>query len=380
MFQKLLSWLFKNPTKKIRTQTGGVVTGKQAAPRVANFLSVAKQQGPEQYAALLKYYKSLPKEHRDVYARDLVDGRLTPVQIVDKLKKSMNVGLKQKPNFKIVAGLKFSEYELNSLNSLSKKIWNNITTNKATGQLYTLKDFKVATLTKGQTAYSTQNISIRSVSIEDARKMLDRTNIPDAWANVTSNEIIIVPELMKSRSKQGFHTILTHEVAHIKDPSLISPRLQAKYDASNTNLVPWSTFNLSKDISDKGKTWFKNYYHHPFEINAIVPQVMHQITTGTKTLLKSKGVAATKSTLDLIQNWSKGIDVTWTPDALNILGYTGKLAKDEISTFFETMAKRNPDGYRKLKTDILKQTEYLKKTIGGTQKTFECKLKLKTLL
>jgi len=258
-----------------------------------------------------------------------------------------------KPTFKTTTAIKFTELEIKSINGLSNTIWKDINRNAAAGKTYILKNFKVADGT-------IKNIKIRVISLDQAKKLYPNTkSFSDAWADLPNNEIVFISEIIKSKSKQRFVTTMTHEAAHIKDPSFKSPKLNQTYDAYNDNLVPWSDINLSKKIEDSGKTWFKNYYLHPFEVNAITPQVTTQIVNATNRMLRNKGKQSTLKALTDLENWAKGLDTSWSFGSSEILGYYGKLTTPEIIAFLDAMAAKNPAGYTTLKTHIIKQTRYM---------------------
>ena len=335
---------------------------------VKNFIQYLKSD-PE-YLTLSRGLRNMPKEYRDSILSEVYSGTITYEEAKLKLKKLLSAGVVAKPNWKIVAGIKFSEYEINSMNSISKKIWNDIMSKKTGTQTYILKDFNIATKIKGKQTYVVKNITIKSVSLSEAQRILGKKQVPAAWVGGNLDEVIIVSDIFRTtNAKQEFFSTITHEVAHIKDPSFVSPKLVSTYDPYNKFLVPWSDFNLSKNIKDNAKTWFKNYYLHTFEINAITPQVLVQIINATKTLFKSKGAAAALKPLDIIQAWAKGQSVTWTKEALDILGYTGKFSNSDIKAFFDALSRKNAFEYTVLKTKILKQTEYLKQILKNTMKT-----------
>ena len=186
---------------------------------------------------------------------------------------------------------------------------------------------------------------------------------------------------IKQSSEAEIESVIVHELAHIKDPSFVSPKLNARYSTDFKKFPLYTSINLSKDPADAAKTFWNTYYLHPFEVNAITPEVLGHMVKTTKQKGYLIGKQKTLSALNQIENWAKGVDAPWSQDAADILGY-GERA--DINTFFDAMAKRNPAGYKTLRTKIAKQVNDLKTQINKLSEWISInrvkRIKLKNLL
>lgn len=285
--------------------------------------------------------------------------------ILDLSRKSIN------PTYAITQGIKFSAGDLFIADLLVKAA-------KRKGLMST----KFVTKTpKNQSITVTMEV----VDIKKAYPEAWKQGYKEAWAEpkrlgYPENKIVFDVNYIKQTSEAQIESFIVHELAHIKDPSFVSPKLTARYSPRDKNLPAYTSWNLSKDPADAGKTFWNTYYHHPFEINAITPQVLGHMVKTTKLKGSVIGKQKTLSALNQIENWIRGIDTAWSDDAADIIGYD----RADIKIFFDTMSEKNPAGYKKLQSQIAKQISNLK---TQTNKLSEWKsisratcIKLKNLL
>ena len=187
---------------------------------------------------------------------------------------------------------------------------------------------------------------------------------------------------------------MTHEIAHIKDPSVVvSPKLNSKYD-SNAPYVGDTKIALSKKAAPN---WKKNYYYHQFEVAANLAPVLAKITNNTKNILRHAGKKKTLAALDELTKWAAyGSDShKWIvpggkvkrfvldPTATYILTGTHMESPlwGTIENFFTHFRTENPAEYRKVLNKLARQLESLKQQVKDTRYlTPESVIKLKTLI
>ena len=183
--------------------------------------------------------------------------------------------------------------------------------------------------------------------------------------------------------------VITHELAHLKDPSLVaSPKLNRSYD-SNAPYIDDTKLALSKK---SGMNWKKNYYYHQWEVAANLAPVLKSITSNTKTILKSAGKKKTLVALDQLAQWAaQGTKFSRWMLLNRKLGstaqyiLTGPSVKGQpevyIVRFFDGFKIENPDEYRKVLNKLARQIESLKQQVLDTKNlTPESVINLKTLI
>lgn len=261
--------------------------------------------------------------------------------VLDLSRKSIN------PKYAITQGIKFSAADLEIADLLAKAA-------KSKGLM---KTKFVSKTPKNQLV----DVTMEVIDVKKDYPDMWKRGYTRAWATpkhygFPENKIIFDVNFVKQRSEAEIESIIVHELAHIKDPSFVSPKLAARYSPSDKNLPAYTSFNLSKDPADAGKTFWNTYYLHPFEVNAITPQVLGHMVKTTKQKGYLIGKQKTLSALNQIENWAKGVDTQWSDDAADILGYE----RADIKMFFDAMSKKDPAGLKTLRTQIAKQVNNLK--------------------
>jgi len=283
----------------------------------------------------------------EVWATDLAN--LQNKQISFKQFKA-KVAKESVADYSAKTAIKFSAKEYTAIDALVPKL-----INKAKQEQTAFTDYIKIKKANGDLA----NVEIKIV--ED--------NQHYAWAQATqdgykTDQVFFNSNFVKTASPTKIRTTIVHELGHIKDPALKSKKLTSTYSSDMTKYTPYTSFNLSKDPADAGKTFWSTYYHHPFEINAITPQVTSHMVQTTQKKLKDVGLANTQKALQQIEDWAKGVPFSkWNQDAADILGYE----VDDIGYFLHSLEKLNPKEHFKLVKHILKQTTDLKQQILKTQ-------------
>jgi hypothetical protein len=269
-----------------------------------------------QRSKLQAYKKSLTPEEWQSVQSGIFNGKYTYQdikQMAEKKFAAQGIG--------ITAGIKFTPAELQSLDQITDDVVNLTSTgapetwNKLYFKTYNIKNANVRAPYAARYEFpSPTNVGQKHIKIyhgqermiiQDVKVHMATLSRADAlgmayargWAT-PAGEIYMVPEKFITRSgkfdKQQFKSVLTHELAHIKDPALKqSPKLTKTYDPNAGKA--W-TFN--PDTKNPKKNWFKNYYFHDFEQSALRPQALEQIVYGTNKLAKTVGKKKTLKVLD----------------------------------------------------------------------------------
>ena len=179
---------------------------------------------------------------------------------------------------------------------------------------------------------------------------------------------------------------MTHEIAHIKDPSTVAaPKLRAKYDV-NAPFVRDIKVALSKKAAPN---WTKNYFYHQFEILANLAPILSSMTSNTRIIVRLVGKKKTLAALDELSKWAaSGTNVRsfmteLNADSIYILTGSAKptVLNNPAINFFNQFKGENPDAYRKVLNKLARQIESLKQQVKDTKNlTPESVIKLKTLI
>jgi hypothetical protein len=302
----------------------------------------------------------------------------------------------------INVGLKFSAAELQNLDIITNSVaelaeqgsegWYKIYFTTYTIKNATVRapergsyDFASKTLQKYTKQVPGERMTTRDVKVHmipmGKAKKITGGNSP-GW--VQNDEIYIVPERIVDKygriNKQDFKSILTHELAHMKDPALVrSPKLRKSYNPMAGK--PWT---MKPDAKDPKQNWFKNYYFHDFEQAAIRPQALEQITYGTRRLSKYLGKKETLKVLDdAIKYFSTRDEKYWTTEVGELIFGPSRSkfgTNDYISAFFNSLSAHNNPGYKKLVSAIVKQLSANKREVSRMRNIADGIIKLKDLL
>lgn len=325
-------------------------------------LAVMKQLHTDK--GINKWLKTLTPTEIATIKSKVLNGTYKFDDVLDLSRKSIN------PKYTITQGIKFSAVDLEIADLLAKSA-------KSKGLM---KTKFVSKTPKNQSV----NVTMEVVDVKKDYPDMWKKGA-SAWAEPTrlgypENKIIVDVNFIYLNSEAEIESTIVHELAHIKDPSFVSPKLTARYSTDFKKFPAYTSINLSKDPADAGKTFWNTYFLHPFEVNAITPQVLGHMVKTTEQFGRSLGKQKTLSALNQIENWVKGVDAPWSQDAADILGYE----RADIKIFFDSMGERNPAGYKKLKTRIAKQVTVLKTQINKLRECISTnrvkRIKLKNLL
>jgi hypothetical protein len=428
LLQFLIS-LFKTGGK---TKNGSIIVKDLAYATKLKTISNWQYTDP----VLYKTWQAFPKKQHVSYLRQIRQGKMTTQQLEKQIRAYEDMITPAKINFTVKHGIKFAENELSAINTTSEQIANMIN-NKENLAKYP-KGFNITlptefTISRGITwdlpailtapkgtrkqifpgatpfpkpdnAVTHQaKVTVRVVPYEYAKKIKPEiTKTTGGWmTRENGTEFYLVWEHFTQEQLNGWTAqladikrIMTHEIAHIKDPSIVAaPKLQAKY-SFNAPYVGDTKIALAKKAAPN---WKKNYYYHQWEVAANLAPILAKITNNTKNILRSAGKKKTLAALDELTKWvAYGSDShMWVvpgggvkryvldPTATYIL--TGIPDKSplygNIETFFKKFKTENPTEHRKVLNKLARQIEALKQQVKDTKNlTPESVIKLNTKL
>jgi len=379
---------------------------------------------------LFKTWASFPKSKQVYYLRQIKQGKLTIPQLKKEIVAYQEVMAPAKMNFTIKHGIQFLAQEILAIDAAAAMIQKNI--NNPSASINIFKGFQVKLgskfkiramnpsktsafsdlmLKKGTQRYTPKvsfpgghtyrdaDITVIIVPYEHAKTIYPgiRQGVR-GWdtGNPNSTVFYLVWEqfslnALKTSTGQlaDIKKVMTHEIAHLKDPSTIaSPKLSSNYDSN----APYWDNNAISLAKWSPKNWKKNYYYHQWEIAANLAPILKSITSNTQTILKSAGKEKTLAALNQLLQWtSQGTEFTMWTQLRGKLGTTatyiltgtpaGAATNVDIVRFFDQFKQENPAEYKKVIYKLARQLESLKKQVTNTKHlTPESVIKLKTLI
>jgi hypothetical protein len=372
--------------------TASQLNGKILAynfPEVSKFAKLLRTD-----IKLQTQFYGLPKNIRAPYIDKLKKGTATAKDVFEELQQKIAPGVE---NFKIVQGVAFSNVELQQLNKLTTELANG---GLVAGRTFTLKNIRKAMRPMSARAYSSlknkgqqytklndkhqysySDIQVHVITTEEAITKYNKTKGTRGFARPTHNEIYLIVETIhhynpKTRWANIDH-VLTHEIAHIKDPALLrSFKLGKTYNSRAAASGLQAAELMQKNAP---ANWYKNYYFHQFEVVANNAPILKTMTLETQEVVKTAGKAKTLDALNEISNWiASGTPATYkfkNPDCTKILGYRKiefgvKADRDKmqsINMYINEFQRLNPAGYTKLVKLLARQVEALKQQVKDTK-------------
>jgi hypothetical protein len=353
-------------------------------------------------------------------------GKLTPDDMKRQWKSQLNTLPKTK-QMRVVKGIPFHPWELDEINRVSKLLRKSLEKPPKQPIVITTKEFVIAlkggarfgkisktgqkytkTVFSSNPWQSNKEVTIHLLTFDQAKRIkADLRPTTHGWA--TGTEIYLVWEhhslktfgYSSDAAYENLKQILTHEIAHVKDPAIVrSSKLN-----SLTNYNPAAPYIEDPAVAlakNAPQNWLKNYYYNQKEIFANLAPVLTSITDATSKVVKQIGKKRTIAALAELQQWAAtgtGSVKKLSSDSRKILGYTSwyqKLfkampeqpyalhvqpAEDQITGFFNTFKTQNPAQYKKMITKLAGQLEDLKKQVYQTRNlTPESVIKYKTIL
>jgi hypothetical protein len=188
---------------------------------------------------------------------------------------------------------------------------------------------------------------------------------------IDGDKILMNLEKLNGKSIDEIGEILSHEAAHVKDPSLISHVYRDTYNATRKlvdvadkkfNDLATAAEKTGQGISDAVKAGeeftkaFTKYVFHPQEIIANNQMVLNNMTKKITDVVSNVGANGAKQTLNNVINFVSGKDLL--DDAAKQL--LGKKGIEHLNGLYNYSKSE----YQELLKKIAKQSDYLKSQLN----------------
>lgn len=241
-------------------------------------------------------------------------------------------------NFVTKYGLKFTKDEVKGIHDVTTII-------KNTPSIVGRGLFNTIPITiRVQTLKGVEDVPIKLMTSDKAVKLWGNS-YKNSYGAAWGDDIYIIIDNVKKMHPKDIDQLFYHEITHIKDPSIVSSKLDKIY---NSNVVRNSPEYFSK-----------NYYFHQRELVANTSKVLQGLSTNTKKIMGQLGKQKTLQSLDDIINWSKVSNKELSGDAIKLLGYDQPFVKEHLNNL-----KKQPKELINLKSKIAQQAQYLKSQVN----------------
>ena len=345
----------------------GIKTFSPAEVNVLNAIqkneSVIKQgltEASKKISPIIKEIQSFKPGYVERYGQDAYEKLfrefLTGSSDKEYFLQSLKAGQKASPNlanFVTKFGIKFAKDEISQIQKVARELMEvntgtNIILNTKSGP----RTVKVFLVSKN----SIQKVFPANVGAAEANMMAD----------ATGGNIFMVKDNIAKLSPKQIEDVLTHEFAHIKDPSMVaSPKFIKKYSTEAVQGMKdwveaqqWKNLGADEIASKKWNSAIKKYYLNPNEIIANNAMVLQNFATNTKNLGNVMNKSRILKGLDDVITFAKGNSQKLSDDAYKLLGYYDTNVMDH----FQRLAT-SPTEYRKFLAKIAQQANYLKSQV-----------------
>jgi hypothetical protein len=234
--------------------------------------------------------------------------------ICTRVSKSSKNAKPELANFATKFGIKLTQDEL----TIIKRISDGVTNSKPS-------QIMLVNTNKGL-----KKITVTVLDSKQISKFADGS----ATGFASGDQIVLNKDMIKNFNSQKLQELIGHELAHIKDPAMVSSKLK-------------STYNLNS---------LKNYNLHTLEVNAVKSASLQNLTTTTKNWMKYLPKDQLIGYLDDIIRYTKGQKI-FDPNSLKMIGQDGM---DQLVLYY----KNDKKIYRSVLTQLAQQAEYLKSQVN----------------
>lgn len=296
-----------------------------------------------------KYIKTYGKIKFQNLFNKLIKGEINKQQYIDELVGGLKNSY-EKIKFSTIAGVKFTENELNQLTDLSKKILNSEI------NLYYIK------LIIGGVE---KDIPVRIASYTTNGNPV----IWDAVALRNKGEILVNYQKVKSMNLEKLLNTLSHECAHLKDASFVSSKMTDEYGKTVSLIEKYKTSyeNATKQFGAESKealdAWkkysenFTKYEYHYREMIANNSKVLQSLSRNARGLIGQFGVPETQKMISFMKDGLKrGIPQ-------NIDYYLGKLIGKDNASYVRQIRTFDKNLYKDLLKKLSKQIQYMEEQL-----------------
>jgi hypothetical protein len=294
------------------------------------------------------FIKKFGQQKYDDLLSKYIQGKITKESFLKSL-NSATADTYKMAKMVVQSGLKFSKTELNGISEL------------------------VPLIKKGKEGIYKLELTVNGVNkeIEVYVKSFPNQTFNGQAVFDNGNKIYMNIDNLKGKSVEKIREILSHEAAHIKDPSIISPKLNKSYDKIvNAKKSEWSNYQTAYTrasetgkgadeaikAGEKYKDLVQRYLYHPQEVVANNQMVLNNMATEMESLISQVGPKGAKKELDNLIAYTSGKQPL---SKLNL-----KLLGDGGFNHLTGLYKYNKKYYQDFLKKIAKQSEYLKSQLN----------------
>ena len=289
-----------------------------------------------------KFISKFGQQKYDELLSEYIQGKITKEAFLKNLNSATGDTYKM-AKMVVQSGLKFSKAELNGISELAPLI------------------------KKGEESVLKLELTVNGVNREIDVIVSSFPKQTFKGKAVGRNKIYMNLDKLVGKSVEEIRQVLSHEAAHIKDPSLVSPKLNKSYDkimnAKATELSNYETAYAKASETGKGaedaikagkkyQDLYQRYRYHPQEIVANNQMILNNMTSEMESLISKVGPNGAKKELDNLIGYASGKN-SLSKESLGLLG-------DKGSNHLTGLYKYNKKSYNDFLKKIAKQSEYLK--------------------
>jgi hypothetical protein len=296
-----------------------------------------------------KYIRTYGKvKFQDLFNK-LIKGEINKQQYINELVGGLE-NTYNKVKFTTIAGVKFSEVEMEAITDLSKQILN---TDK--------NSYEIKLIINGVE----KEIPIKIASyVQNGEPVLW-----DAVADRIGGKILVNYQKVKSMSLEKLTNTLSHECAHLKDLSFTSKKMTDQY-TKIVNVVQNSSAEVQNALKQFGASspeynqayakyakYFTKYQYHYREMLANNSKVLQSLSRNARDLIGQFGVPETQK---MIRTMKDGLK-RGVPQ--NIDYYLGKLIGKDNAEYIRQIRVYDKNLYQDLLKKLSKQIDYMEEQL-----------------
>jgi hypothetical protein len=289
-----------------------------------------------------KFIAKFGQQRYDELLQQFLSSKITKDGFLNNLKSASGPTYKM-AKMAVQGGIKFAKSELNQMSELASII-------KQGGD----RTLKLNLIVNG----TTREVEVFAMSFPGETF---------AGQAVGRNKIFMNLDNLVGKSETEIRQILNHEATHIKDPSLVSPKLNQSYDkiqkAKSAELKTFKNLSSSAEQTGKGaddaikagkkyQDLYQRYLYHPQEIVANNQMILNNMTSEINNLVGKVGAQGAKQELDNVIAFATG-KIPLAQESLELLGERG-------AGHLIGLSKYNQKYYQNFLKKLVKQSEYLK--------------------
>ena len=293
-----------------------------------------------------KFVAKFGQTKYDELLKQYVQGKITKEVFLKTLSSASGDTYKM-AKMAVQSGLKFSKTELNGISELASVI------------------------KKGDESILKLELTVNGVNKEIDVIVSSFPKQTFKGKAVGRNKIYMNLDKLAGKSVEEIRQVLSHEAAHIKDPSMVSQVYRDTYNTTRKlvnaadkkfNDLATAAEKTGKGVGDAVKAGedfvgqFQKYQFHPQEIVANNQMVLNNMATEIEGLISQIGPEGVKKELNNLINYASGKQAL-SKENLRLLGNKG-------SEHLTGLYKYNKKYYQDFLKKIAKQSEYLKSQLS----------------